>query len=132
MLNLFSMTDTRPTRYPLPPGKAGELIHQPWLGTASERENFDYATFVGDLIWVTKTRFDLKFAAHTLATHMRNPGPHQVNAANHVLRYLFGTKDLALTFSNPEHPSGWPLQHKLLTTADAGIHHFGEPGILAL
>ena len=55
-------------------GKAGELIHQPWLGAASERANFDYATFVGDLVWVTKTRFELKFAAHTLAMHMRNPG----------------------------------------------------------
>ena len=78
-------------------GKAGELIHQPWLGAASERANFDYATFVGDLVWVTKTRFELKFAAHTLAMHMRNPGPHQVNAANHVLRYLFGTRELAIT-----------------------------------
>ena len=85
MLNLFSMTDIRPARYPLPPGKAGRAVYQPWLGAASERENFDYATFVGDLIWVTKTRFDLKFAAHTTA-HMRTlvaPGER----ANHVLRY---------------------------------------------
>ena len=63
--------------------------------------------------------------------HMRNPGP-QVKAANYVLRYLFGTKDFVLTFSKPVHPSGWPLQHKLITSADAGINHLGAPGITGI
>ena len=59
---------------------------------------------------------------------MRNPGPHQIHAANHVLKYLVGTCDMALVYSAPESPEGWPLQNKLITMADSGHNHYGAPG----
>jgi hypothetical protein len=81
MLKIFRMSGTRPERFPLPTGRPGELAAQRWTGEATERSHFDYAMFIGDLVWVTKTRFDLKHAAHILAQQMRNPGPHQIHAA---------------------------------------------------
>ena len=128
MLKIFRMSGARPERFPLPTGRPGELAAQRWNGEATERSHFDYAMFIGDLVWVTKTRFDLKHAAHLLAQHMRNPGPHQIHAANHVLRYLVGTRDMALVYSVPESPEGWPLRNKLLPMADSGHNHYGEPG----
>ena len=128
MLKIFRMTNARPEKYPLPTGRPGELAAQRWTGEATEISHFDYAMFIGDLVWVTKTRFDLKHAAHLLAQQMRNPGPHQVHAANHVLKYLVGTRDMALEFSIPESPEGWPLCNKLITSADSGHNHYGAPG----
>ena len=128
MLKIFRMTNARPEKYPLPTGRPGELAAQRWTGEATEISHFDYAMFIGDLVWVTKTRFDLKHAAHLLAQQMRNPGPHQVHAANHVLQYLVGTRDMALEFSIPESPEGWPLCNKLITSADSGHNHYGAPG----
>ena len=73
MFKLFRMTGARPERFPLPTGRPGELAAQRWTGEATERSHFDYAMFIGDLVWVMKTRFDLKHAAHLLAQQMCNP-----------------------------------------------------------
>ena len=63
----------------------------------------DYRGLVGSIAYLSlSTRPDLAFAAHQLSRFLSNPGMAHWQAAKHVLRYLRGTTDVGITFSNCE------------------------------
>ncbi|XP_074298256.1 uncharacterized protein LOC141629094 [Silene latifolia] len=69
-----------------------------------EMEKIPYASVVGSLNYVqTCTRPDISFAVGMLGRYQSNPGMDHWKAANKVLRYLQGTKELMLTYRRSDH-----------------------------
>ena len=63
----------------------------------------DYRGLVGSIAYLSlSTRPDLAFAAHQFSRFLSNPGMAHWQAAKHVLRYLRGTTDVGIKFSNCE------------------------------
>ena len=63
----------------------------------------NYRSLVGSLLYATNTRPDICFAVSSLSRYMDNPQQNHLQATNHVLRYLQGTKHYGLLF--PKHNS---------------------------
>ena len=58
-------------------------------------------TLVGSLLWISQgTRPDLAPVVSLLASHQSNPGNGHIKAARYVIKYLKGTIDKGITFSN--------------------------------
>jgi hypothetical protein len=77
------------------PMAMGELL--PYDGLATGASTQLYQRKVGSLLYAAVvTRPDIAFAASRLARHNQNPGPEHHSAADRVLRYLYGTRFLAL------------------------------------
>ena len=78
--------------------------------TEAEREQMigiPYAAAVGSLMYaMVATRPDLAYAVGVVSRYMANPGKRHWEAVKHILRYLRGTTDMALTYG-PE-KSGIP------------------------
>jgi len=95
-----------------------------WDGVAVDAETFDYLMVVGSLQWmVCSTRPDLAQATGMLARYSNNPGPEQVNAAKHVLRYVAGTCDLGITYHGSKEvlARGYDHQDKLIGAVDSDL-----------
>ena len=93
------------------------------MGKPYTREQFDYAMFVGDVVWLLQTRKDIARAVQSLAQHIRCPGPAHVQAALHLLRYLKETRDDSLTFDGSDSALtvGWDRRNKLIHEFDASL-----------
>ena len=62
-------------------------------------KDYPYQSLIGTLMYaMLGTRPDIAFAVGALSKYSSNPGKVHWNEALHVLRYLGGTKDLALVF----------------------------------
>lgn len=130
MLEIWGMRDTNPARQPWPPGAAGDAARLPWSGAPTEREVFDYAMFIGDAVWLSRTLRSITWAVHILAQHIRNPGPAHVHAAKHLLRYIKHMRDAKLTCdaSTAALSEGWPRRHKIIIDYDASLPVAGARG----
>ena len=65
----------------------------------AEMKDYPYQSLIGTLMYaMLGTRPDIAFAVGALSKYSSNPGKGHWNEAVHVLRYLGGTKDLALVF----------------------------------
>ena len=63
-----------------------------------------YAKRVGFIIYpAVITRADVARAASKLAKHLKNLGPQHLAAADHCIRYLYGTRHLAIKYSATTH-----------------------------
>src|SRR6266699_2907672 len=73
-------------------------------GNQGSRSN-SYACLLGELQWVANvTRPDIAYAINKLATYTANPSLQHVGILKCILRYLAGTKNLGITYSeNPDH-----------------------------
>jgi len=72
----------------------------PHESTATPQEIHAYQQRVGSLNFATTvTRPDAAKASSILAEFMHNPSPKHIDAADHALLYLYGTKSLAIEFS---------------------------------
>jgi hypothetical protein len=72
----------------------------PHESTATPQEIHAYQQRVGSLNFATTvTRPDAAKASSILAEFMHNPSPKHIDAADHALLYLYGTKALAIEFS---------------------------------
>ena len=73
-------------------------------GNQGSRSN-SYARLLGELQWVANvTRPDIAYAINKLATYTANPSLQHVSILKRILRYLAGTKNLGITYSeNPDH-----------------------------
>lgn len=68
-----------------------------------DMQDVPYQKAIGSLMYAAmSTRPDVAFAVATLLQFMRNPGRAHWDAAKHVIHYLKGTADMALTFSNTD------------------------------
>lgn len=72
----------------------------PYESSATPQETHAYQQRVGSLNFATTvTRPDAAKASSILAEIMHNPSPKHMDAADHALLYLYGTKSLAIEFS---------------------------------
>ena len=106
-------------------GPPSKLV--PFEGDTSEVEQFDYAMFIGDLTWYSRTNPSLAWRAHDLARFMQNPGPEHVKAAKHVLRYIYGHLDAGITYHGNDIVLSQSYDHlnKLIMAYDADFDHAG-------
>ena len=131
VLDLWGARDLRPAQMPQPGGQAAAAAATPWTGVTDPVACLDYATFVGDTVWLTRTRPDIALAVSDLARHIRAPGPAQVHAARHLPRFLKDTRDYRLTFdaSDSNLTQGWDRRNKPIVEFDAGLPEPGSHGI---
>jgi hypothetical protein len=62
-------------------------------------EKMPYANLVGGLMYaMVCSRPDITHAVGLVSRYMHNPGKEHWNAAKWILRYLHGTRDVALCF----------------------------------
>jgi hypothetical protein len=96
LLDRFDMLECNPVKTPLPPG------FQPSVATDEEfaaAKHLDYAQIVGSVLYAsTISRPDLSHPAGLLSRFLSKWSTAHYQAAKHLLRYIRGTSDLALTF----------------------------------
>jgi hypothetical protein len=96
LLDKFSMLDCNPAQSPLP------TTFKPVPATDTEFEeaqSLPYAQLVGAVLYAsTVSRPDLAHAASVLSRYISKWSKTHFAAAKHLLRYLKGTSDYALTF----------------------------------
>jgi hypothetical protein len=105
----------------------GALPLEPWTGAATERQTFDYAMFMGDLTWLTRTNPRLAFVAQDLSRFVTNPGPEHITAARRVLAHLNGNPGRGLTFhgSDTVLNESYPHRNAIIAMVDSGFSHKG-------
>ena len=124
MIDYYAARDMKPRPQPMPTGDAGARARIIWNAPVTDRDKLNYAVFIGDAVWMANTRKDISEAVHSLAQHIRNPGPAQVEAALHLLRYLIATRDDCLTFQGTDEAlqtGGWDQRNKLIIEFDASL-----------
>ena len=73
---------------------------QPYEGELNPSSYHVYAKAVGSIIYpAVITRPDIARAASKLSEYLTNPGPAHLNAVDHCIRYLYGTRHLAIEYS---------------------------------
>ncbi|SOV03068.1 uncharacterized protein UDID_18318 [Ustilago sp. UG-2017a] len=66
---------------------------------ASKAQQKEYPVIVGKLLWIANSTWpNLSLTVSVLARHMREPLQEHYQAAQHVLRYLKGTKEVGLVY----------------------------------
>ena len=92
MLEKFGMTDCKSATTPM----EKEIIK-----SDTKCDKHEYMSLVGSLIYVAVvTRPDIAFAVSTVSQSMSDPTTSDFIAAKRILRYLKGTIDLGITYSN--------------------------------
>ncbi|KAJ1572960.1 hypothetical protein NDA12_001284 [Ustilago hordei] len=103
---------TKPTMVPMQSIPEGTLV----ASTAQQKE---YLVIVGKLLWVANsTQPDLSLTVGILTKHMHEPSQEHYQAAQQVLCYLEGTKEVGLVYrgnmsQEPCHRDGWPAQESV-------------------
>ena len=70
------------------------------------KEEFDYLSVLGSVLHINLlTRPDISFAVNSLTRHAARPGKLHVKALLRVVRYLYDTKDLGVTYHREKHDS---------------------------
>ena len=64
----------------------------------SAEEGSLYRSCVGRLMYLSHSRMDIQWAVRMLACKMRSPTQHDMRSLRHLVRYLEGTKDMAIAF----------------------------------
>ena len=97
VVNKFKLTSLKPKSTPLGQIESKSMI--PHDGHASKSQIHEYASMIGCLNWIAMgTRPDIAYAVSKLSRFMANPGERHFQAGHHVIRYLNGTKDVALHY----------------------------------
>jgi transposase InsO family protein len=95
ILAKYGLQDANPVRTPLDPN----VKLEPGDSEPQGRSN-NYASLIGSLMYAAvATRPDIAFAVNQLASFTANPTMCHWTAAKRVLRYLKGTKDIGITYS---------------------------------
>jgi hypothetical protein len=118
LLDRFHMSDCRPVFTPMSPGlNLSSAMGPSTPEEIAEMQNLPYLNAVGALNYLAiATRPDIAYAVGCLARFNSNPGPAHWAAVKHLLRYLKGTVDLALTFA----PNNTGETFRTWTDADHG------------
>ncbi|CAD6505921.1 BgTH12-06853 [Blumeria graminis f. sp. triticale] len=79
---------------------------QPYDGIASPSQIHQYQQKAGSVNWLAVlTRPDISWSVSELSKYLQNPGPQHLDAVNHLLEYLSGTKYLALEYDGNTPPN---------------------------
>lgn len=101
------------------------------------KDEFDYLSVLGSVLHINMlTRPDISFAVSNLTRHSSCPGRVHVRALKHLVRYLFETRKIGITYrrehdnNNPEifeagvHPNTTATNHfKVFCDADYAMDH---------
>jgi transposase InsO family protein len=105
LLEKFNMLDCNPTQSPLP------TTFKPVPATDTEFDearSLPYAQLVGAILYAsTVSRPDLSHAASVLSRYISKWSKNHFSAAKHLLRYIKGTTDYALTFKAVKQTVGY-------------------------
>jgi len=102
-LERFGLSECKSVSTPELPGADNDLSAEKDAATDRQR----YMEIVGTLMYAgISTRPDISHAVHSLASKMQDPRVRNMEAAERVLRYLAGTKDIGLTFGAKIENSG--------------------------
>jgi hypothetical protein len=108
MLDQFNLTDAHAVKTPF---RSGHVIdrnpHDGRPPTDKPELVKDYQSIVGGLNWISlSTRLDLTGPVSLLATYLHNPSQGHLDSAKYVLRYIKGTMDWGIRFTQaPDEPS---------------------------
>lgn len=96
VLARFGMSDSHPARTPFPVGfQAKPATNQEY----DAAKHLDYPQLAGSILYAaTISRPDLSFPAGILTRYISKWSREHYNAAKHLLRYIRGSIDVALTF----------------------------------
>ncbi|MBW0557574.1 hypothetical protein O181_097289 [Austropuccinia psidii MF-1] len=98
LLLLYGMSDCRPVAPPLVPNNHLSLENEVELSLFNSL-GISYRSAIDSINYLrTATRPDLSYAVSSLSQFLEQPGINHWKAFLHVLRYLKGTQDLALTY----------------------------------
>ena len=116
ILQQEGMQDANPVSTPLDPNIK---LEQNPDGTNGDRSN-SFTMLIGKLQYLTTaTRPDIAFAVNRLAAYTANPSLIHYTAAKRILRYLKGTINLRLTYTNsPETESFYGYSDAAYANAD--------------
>jgi histone deacetylase 1/2 len=90
-----------------------------------------YRSIVGALLYASNmTRVDIAFAVGMLCRHVSKPTQRHLTAAKHVLKYLSGTKTLALKFGGATTITNTPIEVYTDASWANQLHCKGTTGIL--
>ena len=96
ILKREGMMDANPVSMPMDPN---DKIQPNPDGNEGSKSN-SYAKLLGELQFLTNaTRPDIAYAVNRLSAYTANPSLKHVRAAKQILRYLKGTKSLAIKYS---------------------------------
>ena len=106
-LEIFRMTDCNPVKTP---SELIKLTLQDCPTTEEEKQKMNHIPFkslVGSLQYIAlSTRPDISYAVNQLSRYLSNPGPKHWQAAKRVLRYLKGTVNLGLVYTDHSENQG--------------------------
>jgi transposase InsO family protein len=102
ILRREGMENCNPVSTPLDPNIKLEPNPE---GSTGDRSN-SYASLIGSLQYLaTATRPDIACAVNRLGAYTANPSMAHYTAAKRLLRYVAGTKDYGITYTNKPHES---------------------------
>lgn len=99
-LATFNLLDSKPILIPLQPGLLGEDFKAVSVNTLLSPVDMKlYQRIIGTIMYLmTQTRPDISFSIQWLSRQLVKPNLTHLNAAKNLLRYLNGTKDLAICY----------------------------------
>jgi hypothetical protein len=102
MLETYKMEECKPSRTPCFKTDLTKPIEAPETPEFLDQgQHALYRSIVGGLNYAAShTRLDIAFAVGVLSRHLNAPEQRHLTAAKHVLRYLAGSKTLALSFKD--------------------------------
>ncbi|SPC63760.1 related to retrotransposon protein [Ustilago sp. UG-2017b] len=116
---------TRPTTVPMKSIPEGTIF-------TSKAQQKEYPVIVGKLLWIANsTRPDLSHTVSALARHMREPSQEHYQAAQHVLCYLEGTKEVRLVYRANESQEPLVAHSDENWASDTTIQRKGTSGSVA-
>jgi hypothetical protein len=128
VLTKYGATNWKPEATPL---RVGDPPLEPFHGSATDRSSLEFAMFIGDMTWLTRTNPRLAFAVQDLAQFVQNPGPQHFAAARRVLAHLRKDPGQGLTFhgSDTVLNQSYPHRHALIGMTDSGFSHKGAKAV---
>jgi len=88
------MEECRYVVIPFSPGIITSLSSNSQLADATT-----YKQLIGSLLYLTISKLDITFVVNLMARFMQKPYVEHLNAVKKILRYVAGTKELALKYS---------------------------------
>ena len=105
VLKHFDFNNSKSTKVPLQPGLIKNVNNKftALKGVPMEKSDLKlYQRIIGCYMYaITQTRPDITFAVQFLSRSLQQPLSYHLNTAKNLLRYLKGTKDLAINYGVP-------------------------------
>ena len=101
ILKEFGMENCNPTNLPAEPNHVMEPAQE---GEEVNNPRYPYRQLVGYLVWMLKTRIDLRWAVSQVCRFVNSYTTRHWKAAKRILRYIAGTLDRGLVYSAGDNP----------------------------